>query len=70
MDKHNNTNHRSIGEKPVDANYSALSKEIETSPKSPKFQVGDKVRITKYKNIYSKGYAEIWYKQIFVIEKQ
>ena len=60
MDKHNNANHRSIGKKPVDANHSTLGKEIQTSPKSPKFQVFDKVRITKYKNIYSKGYAEIW----------
>ena len=32
-------------------------KNIETNSKSAKFKVGDKVRITKYKNIFSKGYT-------------
>ena len=32
--------------KPIDADYSA-TEEIETNPKSPKFKVGDRVRITK-----------------------
>ena len=52
--EHNNTYHRSIGKKPVDADYFALTKETEINPKSPKFKVFDSVRITKYKNILAK----------------
>ena len=60
--------HHSIGKKPADADYSALTKKIEKNPKSPKFKVGNRVRITKYKNIFSKGYTENWLKEIFVID--
>ena len=56
LDKYNNTCHRTVGKKPVDVDYYALTKEIETSPKSLKFKVGDRVKITKYKNVFSKGY--------------
>ena len=56
LDKYNNTCHRTVGKKPVDVDYCALTKEIETSPKSLKFKVGDRVKITKYKNVFSKGY--------------
>ena len=44
--------------KPVNANYSALTEKIETDPKTPKFKVNARVRITKYENIFSKGYTE------------
>ena len=54
----NNTYHHSIGKKPVNADYSVLTEEIKSSHKAPKFNIGDKVRITKYKNIFSKGYVE------------
>ena len=37
--EYNNTYHRSIGKKPVDADYFALTKETEINPKSPKFKV-------------------------------
>ena len=40
--------------------YSFLCDEIETNPKSPKFKIGDRFRITKYKNIFGKGYTENW----------
>ena len=32
----------------------------------PKFKVNDRVRITKCKNIFSKGYTENWSREIFV----
>ena len=41
--------------KPIDADYSAFFKEIEINPGAPKFKVGDRVRITKDKNIFCKG---------------
>ena len=49
-----------MNKKPVNADYSAFSIKIEINPKAPKFRVNDKVRITKYKNIFSKGYTENW----------
>ena len=50
-----NSYHRSICKNPINPNYSAWIEEIETNRKSPKLKVGDRVRITKYKNIFSKG---------------
>ena len=44
-DQYNNTYHPSIGRKPVDADYSALTEKPESSHKAPKFKVGDRVRI-------------------------
>ena len=46
VDQYNNNYHRSIGKKPIDTDYSALTKEIESSYKVPKFKVRDTVRIT------------------------
>ena len=34
--------------------YSALAEKIEQNPKAPKFKVNDRVKITKYKNIFNK----------------
>ena len=31
--------HNSIGKKPIDSNYSTLSKEIEKNPEDPKFKI-------------------------------
>ena len=68
VDQYNNTYHHSINKKPINADYSALTEKIETNPKAPKFQVNDIVRITTYKNIFSKGYSENWSRKIFVID--
>ena len=37
--------------------------------KDPKFKVGDIVRISKYKNIFAKGYGPNWSEEVFVIKK-
>ena len=58
VDQYNNTYHHSINEKIINADYSALTEKIEPNLKSPKFKVNDRVRITKCKNIFSKGYTE------------
>ena len=34
-----------------------------------KFKVGDHVRISKYKNIFAKGYFPNWSEEVFVISK-
>ena len=36
--------------------------------KDPKFKVGDHVRISKYKNIFAKGYTTNW-SEVFVVSK-
>ena len=35
----------------------------------PKFKVGDHVRISKYKNIFAKGYMPNWSEEVFIIKK-
>ena len=35
--------------------------------KEPKFKVGDHVRISKYKNIFAKGYTQNWSEEVFVV---
>ena len=52
--------HHSICKKSINVNYSALTEKNETHPKASKFKVNDRERITKYKNIFSKGYTENW----------
>ena len=39
---------------------SVLTEKSKSSIKVSKFKVNDRVRITKYNNIFSKGYTEIW----------
>ena len=58
VNKYINTYHRTIKMKPVDVKsntYINFSKEINN--KDPKFKIVDIVRISKYKNIFAKGYA-------------
>ena len=37
--------------------------------KDPKFKVREYIKISKYKNIFAKGYTANWSEKIFVIEK-
>ena len=53
-DEYDNNYHRSIAEKSMDANYSALTEERESSHQVVKYNVGHKVRITKYKIFLAK----------------
>ena len=42
--------------KPIDVKCDSYPKySVESNEKDPKFQVGDSVRISKYKNIFAKG---------------
>ena len=43
--------------------------ELHSNKKDPKFNVGDNVRISKYKNIFGKGYTQNWSEEVFVIDK-
>ena len=56
--------------KPVDVKdneYINTSNEI--NDKDPKLKVGDHVRISKYKNIFAKGYTPNWSENVFIIKK-
>ena len=55
VDEYNNFYHRSTGKKHIHADYSALIKEIESIHEALNLKFGDRVRITKYKNIFSKS---------------
>ena len=71
--EYNNSYHRTIKMKPVDAskksNENIVRKnynfEIITNKK--KFKIGDKVRISLLKNTFEKGYTSNWSEQIYVI---
>ena len=70
VDEYNNTYHRTIKIKPVDVKdntYIDFKKEV--NDKDPKFKVGDHVRISKYKNIFTKGYTPNWSEEVFVVSK-
>ena len=70
VNEYNNTYHTTIKMKPIDVKdntYINTSKKI--NYKDPKFKVGDRVRISKYKNIFAKGYAPNWSEEVFVIKK-
>ena len=56
--------------KPIDIKDNAnidFGKEV--NDKDPKFQFGDHVRISKYKNIFAKGYTPNWSEEAFVIKE-
>ena len=43
---------------------------IYLKPGKPKFSIGDRVRISKYKRqVFDKGYTPNWTEEIFVIDK-
>ena len=68
--KYNNENHRTIKIKSFDVKdntYIEFDKEVNDN--DPKFKVGDHVRISKYKNIFAKGYTPNWSEEVFVIKE-
>ena len=68
--EYNNKYHTSIKMKRLDVKdntYFDFKKEINN--KDSKFKVGDYVRISKYKNIFAKGYMPNWSEEIFIIKK-
>ena len=67
---YNNTYHTTIKLKPFDVKdntYTDFNKEV--NDKDPKFKVGHHVTISKYKNIFAKGYTPNWSEEVFVTKK-
>ena len=70
VDEYNSAYHIKIKLKPIDVKgntYINIGKEV--NDKEPKFKFSDHVRISKYKNIFAKGYTANWSEEIFVIKK-
>ena len=78
LSQNNNTKHSSIKMTPVEASkkknentlYFNLYGDMEQLSSKPKFKIGDKVRISKYKRkVFDKGYTPNWREEIFLIDK-
>lgn len=78
--EYNNSVHSSIGETPAKAslNPQIIAKQITENnyenenllqKNKPKFKVGDRVRIFKWKNKFEKGYKGYWTSEIFEVEE-
>ena len=69
VNKYNNTYHSTINMKLVDVKSSTyIDSHEENNDKNPKFKFSD-IRISKYKNIFEKGYTLNWSEEVFVIKK-
>ena len=78
VDDYNNSYHSSIKMTPTEASLKENEKqvfanlygdEIYLKPKKPKFSIGDKVRISKYKRrVFDKGYTPNWTEELFVVD--
>ena len=70
VDEYNNTYHSSTKLKPKDIKDDSFAEyNEESNKKDPKFKVGDHVRISKFKNVFAKGYTPNWSQEIFVVKK-
>ena len=68
--EYNNTYHRTIKMKYVDVKDNLFIESInDINDKDLKFKVDDHARISKYKNIFAKGYPPNWSEEVFVINK-
>ena len=70
VNKYNNTKHSTIKMKPIDVGDNNKRVYIdEHNEIDSRFKVGDRVRISRYKNIFAKGYTPNWSKEKFIVDK-
>ena len=69
LNKYNNTKHNTIKMKPKDVGDNKRVYIDEHNEKDSRFKVGDRVRISKFKNIFAKVYTNNWSKEIFIVNK-
>ena len=69
VNKYNNTKHSTIKMKPIDVKNNKRVYTDEHNEKDSKFKIGDRVRISRYENIFAKGYAPNWSSEIFIVNK-
>ena len=72
--EYNNSYHRTIKMKPIDASKKSNEKivrknyDFRITNKKIKFSIGDKVKVNLSKNTFEKGYTSNWSEQIYVID--
>ena len=70
VNEYNNAYHRTIKMKPVDVKDNAyIDSDKDVNDKDPKFQVGDHLRISKYKSVFAKGYTPNWSEEVSAIKE-
>ena len=70
VNEYNNTKHSTIKMKPKDVRNNNKRVYIdEHNEKDSRFKACDRVRISKFKNIFAKGYTPNWSRQIFIVDK-
>ena len=71
VNKYNNTKHSTIKMKPIDVRDNNNKRVYidEHNEKRSRFKVGDRVRISKLKNIFAKRNTPNWSKEIFIVDK-
>ena len=69
VNKYNNTKHSTIKMKPIDVKNNKRVYIDDHNEKDSRFKVGDRVRISKFKNIFAKGYTPNWSIEIFIVDK-
>ena len=65
VNEYNNTKHNTIKMKPIDVEDNKRVYIDEHNEKDSRFRV----RISKFKNIFAKGYTPNWSKEIFIVNK-
>ena len=79
VNEYNNTKHSTIKMKPKDIKNDTTKSSViarnnriyidEYNKKRARFNVGDRVRISKFKNIFAKGYTPNWSREILIVDK-
>ena len=69
VNEYNNTKHNTIKMKPKDVGDNKRVYIDEQNEKDSRFKVGDRVRISKFKNIFAKGYTPNCSKEIFIVDE-
>ena len=69
INKYNNSKHSTIKMKPIDVKNNNTVYIDEHNEKDSKIKVDDRVRISRYKNIFAKGYVPNWSSEIFIVDK-
>ena len=69
VSKYNNTKHSTIKMKPIDVKDNKRVYIDEHNEKDSRFKVGDRVRISKFKNIFANKYTPHWSKEILLLIK-
>ena len=76
LEQYNNTKHSSINMTPIQASkqsnkgtvYFNLYGDLKVLKNKPKFKIGDRVRLSKIKRHFEKGYTPNWTEEIFIID--